>query len=487
MKKTFLTIILVASTFATCFGQYKIIDNNLVFDKYLVSLGHRGIGFLGKDNFLIGNRGKFFLINKEFSSAEQLKIKDEGHHYYYYDTDYSGRFSIFNKDGKIVEYSFIIKKDNLILTKKSSTGSGNNLAFKYENTTFSGFQKGDFASGMVATSQNEKHQVLIINAISKAYKYKGSIVFVFDDEGEILWKKQVQMNFKQVSFSLLDCAVSNDGKEVYIASESYSYKGNDKVNSTLEIKRVEEDEFANEEVIKNLDKKTVTNAKIIILSNDNVFLAANYEDDNDGGFFNLTFPKKDASDNTMNIVPYRKVIASDIRYKDFLPNMHTSLFKGVYETTDGIVSMITEEAADITFNNKRNVVINSFNLAGEYQKTSILFRKSSESYGTPVISVSVINAKDKLLLIYNENKDNLSTNSPDNAAFLAGGFKNNGMVALCEVVGGNIGNKYNIIDGKTSNLMFANILYVGDNFAMLKTMSYNTAPLKFGVCKLTWE
>jgi len=485
MKKTFFTIVFVASTFATSFGQYNVIDNGLVLDKYPVPVGHRGFGFYGQDNFLVSNeRGTLFFINKQFSVSEKLKIKGAS---FYTSTESTGfSHSInFNIDEKIIVYSFQVNENNFLeLIKKTSTGNGTNLDFKYEKINLGRVENGSWGSGVSAKSQNEKHKVLIINVIS-AGKYTESFVVVFDDEGEILWKEKVQFNFKQENFGLYDCAVSNDGRVVYVAGVS-SEDDNQK-NAILEIKRIEENNFSNEEVIKKLDKKTVKNAKINVLSNGNVFLGANYKEGKDAGFFYLTFSKEEPSDYKMGIVPYKNAKLADTRFKDFCPSDNIPLLKGIYETTDGIVSMITEEVDNFNFNNTRNVVINSFNLQGEYQKTSILFRKSSESYGTPVISVSVIDAKDKLLIVYNDNNKNLSTNSPDNAAFLAGGFKINGIVTLCEVVGGGIGNKHKIMDGKTNKFMFSTVIYAKDKVAVLKIMSYNTIPLKFGICKLTWE
>jgi len=492
MKKTFLTFVLVASTFATSFGQYKVIDNGLVFDKFIQIVNHRGIGFYGQDNFIVRGYGKTLLINNQLTVSEKLKIKDKvvsvkGN------TTFLGGINAFNNDGKIVEYSLFpyIEKENVVLAKKTLVGRGVDLDFKYEYFNFGGYKKGDYTIHFVAKSKDETRQVLLINVIALNYKfrevvynYKESIVVVFDEEGKILWKKRVQLNFKQETFSILDCTVSNDGNVVYIAS--ISSKNENKKDGTLEIKRIEEDDFANEEIIKNLDKKIIENAKIKILSNGNVFLGANYKEGKDAGFFSLTFPKNEPSDYLMTIVPYKNA-KTDRRFIDFWTSENFPLLKDIYETSDGVVSMITEETFG-NWNNTRDVVINSFNLQGEYQKTSVLFRKSAESYGTiTLITVSVIDAKDKLLLIYNENKDNLSTNLPENAAFLAGGFKKNGVVTVCEVVGGIVGNKYKIMDGTTSNLMFSDVLYVKDKVAVLKTMSYNTLPLKFGVCKLTWE
>jgi hypothetical protein len=358
-----------------------------------------------------------------------------------------------------------------------------------------------------ASSNDENTGVSVVSEVEKKM-YKSSTVSVFDKDDKVVWKTKISPRFNNDSFGFLDVTVSNDGKTVYLLAKSLNPKNEKNANTTLHLFKITGDgiDETTSEAIVDADYHDAT---LKILSNGNIFV---------GGYrcepgkkdvrilksFSLMFDGKDLEKLNAHVSDYSKFVPEKNMKNPthYFNGYARTIIKGVYEMADGNVVMLAEESSlmngyqgySSVFYAFRNIYIDTYTLDGEVVNTDILYKSQYISSGSEYpenalpLSFDVVQLKNELVLVYNDNVKNLAANNVDNVKKDFDIKKNakKTVATMCSITDGKVGKKKALIDSKTEKRFFLKILKQYDNYALVYTQSKNFVKGSLMLEKITW-
>ncbi|MDR0829953.1 MAG: hypothetical protein LBN95_07570 [Prevotellaceae bacterium] len=451
----------------------KLINTKVKQNDYVGSIGDSHY-FIINNNILLKTdkalkKNTAFELNKAFEDIMLINFSSE---------NATGFISIANDT----------KGRNFILKKVFVKGDG----LSEKNLQTLDCEKGDYYQSNVATSIDKTKKMVAISVISSKDVYKFTTIFVINTEGEIVWSKVISPTFKNDNFAFNDMTVSNDGF-VYILAKSYKVKVK---NCNLHLLKVGES-GVDENFTDAFPHNTIGNANIIELSNGNFFVGGYYttagtfsyaNDIDELGTFSYVF------DNTLGKLNFKSQPMKEVKGAVSLDNSKSfKTLMGIYETTDGKVTMLAEE--QIVYYSTQaptgyfhyNVLINSFDLNGNYGNSSILFKNQVSHTIHIMTSFYVLKNNDELILIYNDNvKNDITQNLPKPKAFVAYKYKKIGQTVACTIKDGKVGKKQVLINAKENEEILYNLVEQFGNEAIIRVQTgmAGTGPIMLE--KITW-
>ncbi|MDR2684036.1 MAG: hypothetical protein LBB53_01480, partial [Prevotellaceae bacterium] len=272
---------------------------------------------------------------------------------------------------------------NNFTVKKVNVG-GNGLTEKKLKTI--ACAKDDYYQANIAVSLDKKTKVVALSIISGKYVYKFTEIFVINNQGELLWTEQISPKFKDDNFGFYGVCLGNDGS-VYMLANSYTVKVK---NCNLHLFKINESEGISESLTEPFPFNTIGTMKVITLSNGNLFVGGfftkegsfDYANDIDElGTFSYVFDAKTFEKQNFNSKFLPETMPKGLTLKEAYSGARGKQIKGIYETSDGKVTMLAEETVTIystqapTLHCRNNVLIYCFDLDGNYGNSDILFKK----------------------------------------------------------------------------------------------------------------
>ncbi|MCL2596901.1 MAG: hypothetical protein FWD66_04430 [Paludibacter sp.] len=492
MRNYFLALIaFLAFSFAGNAQNFKVTNNQTV----MLEKSGRIINTVIKQNYYAGFDGKFhyFIVDEKtlLKADESLKKITPVTLDKKFDAESLTNFYAENVAGLIcLEHN----KNDFVIKKVIVGDKGLN---ETELLTISASKSDDYQADF-STSPDKKTKMIALTIISSKKELKSTFIFVINNQGDIIWSKNFEPNFDNKTLNFSDMRVDNDAS-VYVLATSFTKKVK-KCNLTLF--KINKNEDIDEKISIPVNFNRIGTMRMLVLSNGNIFVGGYYTEANeynfdnsikDLGTFSYVFDGQTLEKQNFKTKTLEESIPKGITSKQAYTGDRIKNIKGIYETTDGKVTMFAEEYI-VEYSKyyptnfmHGNVFIQSFDLNGNYENSSILFKNQIASIADFLVSFNVLINGDNLILIYNDNaKNDLSANKPKPKRFLAYRYKK-GQTVACIIKNGLVGKKQAIINGKNEKRIFYNAVRQLDNKeAIIRVQTGLTGIGTLMLEKLSW-
>ena len=504
MKKLIFTSMLCCAVFGNSFAQYTILTNknaiNNDYETRMFSLGEYGDSFViykqsGTSASQKGVQEEIVKVNKKTLATTIFKVSLPSKLPFGADRRLGSCF-VNEKTCGVTLATDNFKEKTLDISTRIVQGS-NTLTFNEKVIDKIPSDRGNRWSRMSATSQDKSKNVLIINLLKPEKKvnndgfiYDKTYVYLFDNSGNLIWKTNFALNFARPYFNFQSVGVSDDGK-VYLAVTSYENVKNRQQNQVIQTYSINENGIEKTQLLQK-NNFCVTDLKVRVLKNGNVFLGGYYSDKptnakreegyfghdigsfESSGKFGLLLKDENLDELNFNTISFKTSIPKGSTLAQAYSPDYFSVVEDIIETSDDIITIVGKEIRqepESTFFRGliqvRNILVDAFNQSGDVVNSSILFYKQGND---PAFIPSVINAKDKIIVIYNDSKENsLSQNKPIDKEYSLKSFNNKGMVVVCEIINGEVGKKHKIMDSTETKQIFDKAEIVTDKTAIFIT------------------
>ncbi|MDR0829954.1 MAG: hypothetical protein LBN95_07575 [Prevotellaceae bacterium] len=475
MKKTSLiSILLVLFCLVGNAQKLKVTNNQPLKDLGFKEKENQYIGFDGNSHYFIINNNVLLKTDKALKKSTIFQLNKNIQSQIILNGVLKNRALLMSVKTKLINFSseeafgFISfennNKENTLTLKKNSV-KNNSLSEKILQTIK--HDKDDYIKTDVAVSGDKSKKLVAFSFIEKkinlnSYEiiYKHTTFFVIDADGEIIWNKTISSDFNEIN-------VCNDGSVVIISYETNENKCN------LHLQKF--DEEGKNDITEVFPFKRICEIQFLELSNGNVFIGGYYSTGaynygnaatDDLGTFCYVF------DKNLEKLNFKSKTLEQTKPKDFtLKEAYSKdtkkLIRGIYETTDGKITMLAEEE----YSGIKNILINSFDLNGNYENFSILFKKQGTGYegSSALFSFFVLKNNDELILIYNDDIGNdITQNVPNPKTFNRNQYKKTGQTIACTIKNGLVGKKQVLINATTEGRIMNYMIEQFDNEALIR-------------------
>ena len=490
MKRFTFLVIFLASIFAGNAQKLKVSNNQLL----MLEKSGKAVNTKKKQNDYVGFDGTshYFIVDRTtlLKVDESLKKINS----YTLSRSFEGR-SLINFYSEGVAGLICIDGDKNEYTVKRVTVAGNGLNENVLQTIQC--DKNDYYSANVSVSADKQLKMVAISIISSKNIYKYTTIFVFNNQGEIIWSEKISPGFKNDTFVFYDMTVSNDGS-VYVLANSYVVGVK---NCDVHLFKVNDGEGISEKTTIPFGFNTIGAMKIIELPNGNLFAGGYYTHSGiysysnsvkDLGTFSYVFDSQNLEKLNFQSKTLEQTVPKGVSVKDAYSDGKAKNLKGIYLTSDGKITMLAEEhvvmsGRDIpTTYIYNNVLIHSFSLDGNYENSSVLFKKQTTHTVDAMASFEVLVNGDELILLYNDNaKNDITKNLPKPKGYIAFFYKK-GQTVACTVKNGLVGKKQSLVNAKAENRIIYNVEEQFDKEAIVRVQTGTAFMGPLMLEKISW-
>jgi len=509
MKKFIFTSVLAMFFFAFGNAQYKLVSNPVPFEgkSYFESIYPFGVY---KDSYLFYKKyvskkqpDELVMVNNTSAKFEVVgnvnkedKISLWGLNYQLY---FTNRMKFHNEESCGIIYFSWQKGKKYYIWKRDVVGSGKKLSTpntdeKYLKQVILD-KKMDCRSYTAASPDYNKYALLvnILENKKNDWYYQKSNLYVFNNRGEIEYETSFTMKFARSSFAIQNVVVNNDGK-VFVVANTYVLQKNRQENQAIQAFMIDENGLRETSTLQKKDVY-VTDMALKTLNNGNLFIGGYYAtksvnaervigyfghdvgDYESEGKFGIILGKSNLEEISFNIIPFKNSVPKGATYAQAYSDYYYTFVRDIIETSDGIIHLFGEEFRQEPGNQftnpmakTRNVLIDAFNQQGDVVNSTILFKKQ-ERYNTAAgVFANIIDAKDKILVVYNSSKKhNINENIPIENEYEMKNYEKDGIVVVCEIQNGQVGKKYQIMDCSKTKTLMESFYKISDNSAIVVT------------------
>jgi hypothetical protein len=402
-----------------------------------------------------------------------------------------------------IEYEYDKKQKEFLLTERHIIGTGKNLSLSDKKTiaTITSTLTNSYSKTYSATSPDKNKTALLINTLQTIKNdnyYRKSTLFMFDGSGKLEWKTTFEMKFARESFVIQNVVVNNDGN-VFVVANTYIVKKKRQENQAIQTFMIDEDGLQ-ETATSQKSGVYVTDMALKTLNNGNLFIGGYYStkpvnaervlnyfgydvgDFESEGKFGIILGKNNLNEISFTTIPFKNSVPNGATYKEAYSDEYYTFVRDIIETSDGVITLIGEEYRHdqvnsplqqqaVPLHKSRNVLIDAFNQNGEVVNSSILFKKQ-ENYGViSGIFANIIDAKDKILVLYNESKKhNLNVNKPISDEYEMKSYEKEGIGVVCEILNGEVGQKTQVMDCSKTKTFLDSFYKISDNTAVITSI-----------------
>jgi len=216
------------------------------------------------------NTDGVFTMDKEGSSCEKTLVNLPDNYNFLKGFEANGELMAFytSYDKKTKQFGLCVNRMNL---------DGGTASWAPEEFLSYQCEKRDGTYLETAISPDRRFFSILLLATDKKNSFKGTFLFVFDNQGSMLWQQEVPVELNERTFGVLDMAITNNGT-VYVAVDAY-FAPNNKTR-TDEIVNIYEITDNNVNVTsQRVDFGFISNGKILLAKNGDVVLGGYYRTD----------------------------------------------------------------------------------------------------------------------------------------------------------------------------------------------------------------
>ena len=305
--------------------------------------------------------------------------------------------------------------------------SGGKAAWKPEEVLNFTYEKQD--NLMIATAvspDNSKNLIAFVQLQNKG-SYKGNVVCVFDNKGEMLWQNTLELEVNTDFFNILDMAINNEGTVFAGVYTFDSPKSHGRTNESLYMYEITESSTSS--VSENVNFH-ISNGKMITGQSGRIYIGGYYCQDlkkNENGSYMVTYDPKSSNFTTISHsdfpASYKEKNAGGI-LAGFLANQENRVtVEALYECSNGSVVMLGEQKAMRAVQSQnggttyyymaKNVVYNKTDANGEIEKFALFDKKQMATSGSSYLSYKRLGISyypffdnDEVYILYADNLNN---------------------------------------------------------------------------------
>jgi len=162
-------------------------------------------------------------------------------------------------------------------------------------------EKKDNNFSYLAVSPDKSKAVLCYMSAAKKGDFKGSMVMTFDNTGERIWDTELELDFSNRTFNILDMVITDEA-EVYVSMVSYKVAGkNTRTNEQLHVYEINSNGINTR--TEDISFGHISNGRMLISRNGDVCLGGFYctnPKENENGTYMLRYDTKYSSIKSVN-------------------------------------------------------------------------------------------------------------------------------------------------------------------------------------------
>ncbi|MBO7647202.1 MAG: hypothetical protein J6S56_03800 [Bacteroidales bacterium] len=297
------------------------------------------------------------------------------------------------------------------------------------------FEKQDNLMIATAISPDKSKNLVAFVQLQRKGSYKGNVVCVFDNSGDLLWQNTLDFDFKSDYFNIIDMAVNNEG--VAFAGV-YAFDAPNNHTRTNEVLYMYEITESNSSSVSEPLDFHISNGKMMTGKSGNVIMGGYYKKDlkkNENGSYIVVYDPKSSNFKSIS----HKDFPGDYHEKatggipaGYCPNQdHYITAEGLYACSDGSVILlgeqktmrsVTTQAGNMQITTyyyfARGVVYDKTDSNGEITQSKIFEKRqmaaagaSGFSYKRMGVSYYPFFENDKLYILYADNSANYAGKS----------------------------------------------------------------------------
>lgn len=360
-----------------------------------------------------------FMIDAEGRSVTQSSLE---HHEDFYEIR-----AFDNEEEVIVLYSYFnkkVKKFGLYMNKMSKVTASS--PWDPEELLAITTEKSDGRYIYTAVSPDKSKFALLLVGADRKNNMEGAILMMFDNNGNLLWENNVNFEFTNKTFGMMDILVSNEG-EVNCALMSYSKVGNNgRNNDHVHLMTISQDNATT--IDQSIDFGCVSNGRLLVKKDGSVALAGYYattEKECENGtyaiIFNTSAGDASAVSNTPFPSDYKESAGYFKAYANYVVNQRCHVIPmGIYEFENGTIGLVGEQHGFVAHQSQngtyyvlvaKNIMYNAVEDNGVQELKMISKLQSitgapNMSYQSQKISFFPFFANNTIYLLYNDHADN---------------------------------------------------------------------------------
>lgn len=426
MKKFTFLLALAAFCTSTTFAQsHQIIsdiDNIFGVGGKIIGNGDDVKTFYAPNHFQIQpkkNQSEDAIITFDLNSQSIHKTK------IVHESNYQFIHAIQNEDEVVSFFNYFDKKQQKysICINKASKQEAEAAWNPTELFSVSTDKKDNRFIKTAISPDDSKIGILLLGSERKG-AYEGSILFVADNQGEVLWQSTLEANFANKTFGILDFVIDNEG-DAYTLVNSYTENGKSYKNEQLHVFYNSQNDSKVEEIDFSLGN--IQSAKALFKKDGSMLIGGFYKG-NAGihGSFSIPYDMQAGQMGELNHQDFPKSYVEKDGVNFFTTSISNQKCQaatiGMYEYADGTVVLMGELhgiVEIISTNGQRNYAYHSKNITynfidkdGNLSETEMIYKdllKVVSVYGAGFgdISYKCIFKDNTLYFFYEELLDNL--------------------------------------------------------------------------------
>ncbi len=498
MKKKLFLCVLASLTFISVMGQSQTFPIDLQVEKAMHSYSYRFITMeQDADNYYLYRSSFLKDVNPFFARIPKYITND----YIYFIDKMNNRctkievitpedyrfYDCFENEDEIIGIYAIEndKKKEFTIEMNSYDKGSRSFQWKSREIATYKYEKRDDSYLTTAISPDKSKIVIVYMQVNKKNLFKGAAVMTFNNRGELLWENHLDLEFKNKTFAIEDCAIDNQGS-VYVPIISYVEDKKSRTDEQLHLYQVTENNSV--EAVEDISFGFIDELKLKILKNGNIFIGGYYKtglrlQDNEAGYFGAFFDVK--TENFSNLVntkfpssyQEKRVIFGGNLTPKLDNQQHQVKCREIFELDNGKIALIGEQRKfyiSYGTNNSptqyyyyaKNIIYNLFSPDGDAEEFKMIEKAQltrtlfyTDYFEKTFVSFDAFQKGNDIYFVFNDNLENY-TGKQDKV------FRNSwkkSCTMLVKINENGDEERKMLLNSKTQKKMFEKLLFVDGN------------------------
>ena len=333
-----------------------------------------------------------------------------------------------NEDGLAAFYLNNNRKEKVYtLYQNSVSPNGGKAPWKPEEILNFTYEKQDNLMIATAISPDKSKNLIAFIQLQRKGSYKGNVVCVFDNKGDMIWQNTLDLDVNTDYFSIIDMAINNDGV-VFAGVYTFDAPNNHtRTNEALSMYEITESNTAS--VTENV-KFHISNGKMIVGKSGKIHIGGYYYQDlkkNENGSYIVTYDPKSSNFTSISNqdfpATYKEKNPGGLLAGFFCNQEYHVSTEALYECSNGAVVLLGEQKTMRAVQNQqgmttyyyltKNIVYNKTDANGDIDKFELFDKKQMATAGTSGFSYKRVGIScypffdnDKIYILYADNLNN---------------------------------------------------------------------------------
>lgn len=351
------------------------------------------------------------------------------------------------------------------------------------------YEKKDNLSIATSVSPDKSKGMICLLQSQRKGEFKGSILITFDNQGNLLWKNDINLDVPNQTFGVIDMAIDNNGK-VYAGAYSYNEESSNKrSDEAITIFEITENDITSQSEHINF---SISNGTMIVGQNGNVYVGGYSQSSlkkNEDGSYIVTYDSKSSSIKKLSQQEFPenyfdKVVGGGVLTGYQSNDKYSVRTKGLYEFSDGSTALLGELRSTITIRDPngmtttyfftKNIMLTQADNEGDITKTDWYDNKAMSASGFATTTFTPLFANDHIYVLFPDNVDNYNGKSGVPFKRILTGMKKY-CCSMVTIDAKGMGDATKLLDAKSSkNTISAPLFVEDDGFIVIDFDSKNT-------------